>query len=241
MIKQMMAAVLILTAALQAEEIYATFNVEAKKSANLAFITTGIVDRVNVDVGSVVKKDEVLAVLDNKENRAMLDKARTTYKFAKKDLARQMKVKNLIDAGKFDVAANKFESAKDTLTYQQALYAKTFLRAPFNGIIYEKALEVGDAVSGAALRTVLKIQSESARKIVLRFDQKYHAVVKVGQTFRYKVDGGSKVYSGTISKVYPYSNIADRKISAEVKAKDLMVGLFGDGYILASDANTTGK
>lgn len=239
MMRRILLGLMVLAFSLQAEEIYATFNVEAKKSANLAFIATGIVNKVNVEIGSVVKEAEVLAELKNRDTKAMLDVAQTAFKYAKKDLSRQQKVKKLIDEGKFDAVSNKYESAKDSLVYQQALYDKTFLKAPFDGVIYDKALEVGDAVSGQALRTVLKIQSLSERKIILGFDQKYHKSVKVGQVFKYKLDGDNTQYSGSISKVYPYANNNNRKIRAEVKAKDFMVGLFGDGYILVDDENST--
>jgi len=222
-----------------AAEVYATFTVDAKKSANLAFIMTGIVKEVNVEIGSVVKKDEVLAELKNKDIKAMLAVAETAFKYARKDLKRQEKVKKLIDEGKFDVVANRYESARDTLTYRQAQYEKSILTAPFDGVIYDKSVEVGDAVSGAALRTILKIQSISERKIILSFDQKYHGQVKVGQLFKYKVDGDETLYEGKIAKVYPYANNANRKIRAEVKAKNFMVGLFGEGYIVIPDVNET--
>ena len=45
--------------------------------------------------------------------------------------------------------------------------------APFDGVIFEKAVEVGDVVNGMVLRTIFKIQSKSERKLVLEFDQKY--------------------------------------------------------------------
>ena len=229
----------ILLCGVQAQDVYATFNVEAKKSANLAFISTGIVKKVNVEIGSVVQENDVLAELKNRDTKAMLDVANTTFKYAKKDLGRQQKVKKLIDEGKFDAVSNRYESAKDSLVYQKVLYDRTFLKAPFDGIIYGKELEVGDAVSGQALRTVLKIQSIVDRKIVLSFDQKYHKVVKVGEKFKYRLDGDTNEYVGTISKVHPYANPETRKIRAEVIAKDLMVGLFGDGYILIDNNNSS--
>jgi len=69
---------------------------------------------------------------------------------------------------------------------------------------------------------------------VLQFDQQYNKIVKVGDTFSYKLDGDDKQYSGTISKIYPYANTSTRKISAEVLTNDILVGLFGDGYITSS-------
>ena len=220
---------------LSAGEIYATFTVEAEKNAMLAFDAGGIVEAVNYSEASVVKQGDVLASLQNADIKASLDTAKTALKFAQKDYERQLKVKDLIDAGKFDSYAFKYENAKNQVAYAQAKYDKTFLRAPFDGVIYDKDLEVGDTVSGMMLKTVFKIQSKSKRKLVVSFDQKYHKVVKAGETFKYKVDGDTKEYKGVISKVYPFANSGNRKIEAEVKADGFIVGLFGEGYIITPD------
>ncbi len=220
---------------LSGAEVYTTFNVEAARSANLAFISSGIVENVNVDIGSVVKENDVLASLENSDLKAMLESAEITLKYAKKDFDRQIKIKNLIDEGKFDSFAYKYENSKSQLGYQQALYNKTFLRAPFDGVIYEKEIEIGDAVSGLMLKTVFKIQSLKKRKLVLEFDQKYNKIVKPRQIFKYSVDGDKKVYEGIISTVYPHANSNNRKIKAEVMAEGFMVGLFGDGFIITPE------
>jgi membrane fusion protein, multidrug efflux system len=226
---------LVFSLSLNAQEIYATFTVEAKKSAKLAFDASGITKTVNYEVSDTVKKGAILASLKNEDSKASLDMAKTALKFAQKDYERQLQVKELIDAGKFDQYAFKYEDAKNQLAFAQAKYDKTFLKAPFNGVIYDKEIEVGDTVSGMMLKTVFKIQSKDERKLILAFDQKYHSQVKEGQTFRYSVDGDTKEYRGLISKVYPFANSDNRKIKAEVKAKGFVVGLFGDGYIIVSD------
>jgi len=221
--------------ALNAAEIYATFNVTAEKDAKLAFDAGGITKSVNYDIANSVKKNAVLASLQNDDMRASLERAKTALKFAKKDYERQLKVKNLIDAGQFDQYAYKYENAKNEVDYAQANYDKTFLRAPFDGVIYEKDIEIGDTVSGMMLKTVFKIQSKDARKLVLEFDQKYHKSVKTGQLFKYSVDGDSKIYKGVISKIYPNANSSNRKIKAEVKAKGFVTGLFGSGVIIVDE------
>lgn len=216
---------------LSANEVYATFEVQAEKSANLAFSSGGIVKEVLVDVSSKVKKNQIIATLNNKDIKARLEASKTTLKFAKLDYDRQVKVKKIIDKEKFDQYAYKYESAKIEASYQDALFNKTLLRAPFDGIIFEKLVEVGDVVSGQAIRTILKIQNNNSRKLILEFDQKYHKEVNVGDSFEYKIDGDKKTYTGVISKIYPYSNSNTRKIKAEVLTTDVLVGLFGDGLI----------
>ena len=223
---------LLLSLHVQAEEVYATFTVQAEKSANLAFSSSGIINDILVDVASSVKEDEILASLENTDLKAALDIAKTSLKYAKRDYQRQVKVKKLVDASRFDSYAFKYENAKAQMAYQQALLDKTILKAPFNGVIYEKSVEVGDVVSGAMIRTIFKIQSVDKRKLILAFDQKYWKIIKKGQTFTYSVDGDSKTYTGKISKVYPFANSSNRKIIAEVKASYLTPGLFGEGYIV---------
>jgi RND family efflux transporter MFP subunit len=233
--KKIFIALVTLVSLTQAQNIYATFSVAAKQDAKLAFVAGGIVDKIYVDIGSKVTKGEVVASLQNDDIKAILQSAKTTLKFAKRALNRQQKIKDLIDEGKFDKVLANYEKARDAVAYQEALYKKTYLKAPFDAIIYDKDVELGDAVSGMMLKTVFKIQSQHARKLILEFDQKYNKIVQVGDTFEYQLDGDSKKYRGKITKIYPYANFNNRKIRAEVAAKDILVGLFGDGYILTDE------
>lgn len=229
--KKYLVSFLFLVTTVSAQDIYATFQVVAKQSANLAFNSGGIVDKVFVDVGSVVKQNEPLSILKNKDTKAMLHIYQTTLKYAKKDYERQSKVQDLIDKAKFDNYEMVYEKAKAQVEYQQSLLDKTILKAPFDGVIISKEIESGDVVSAQAIKTAFTIQSTTSRKLIVEFDQKYHSKVKVGDIFKYKLDGDDTVYTQKISKVYPYSNTVTRKITAEVLTKDVMVGLFGDGYI----------
>jgi len=224
-------SLLILTNLLNAKDICATFTVEPLHDAKLAFIASGIVKRVNVEVGERVKKGDILAELANSDIKAMLDVSKTALKFAKKDYERQLKIKNLIDEARFDGVAYKYENAKNQLAYQQALYEKTFLKAPFNGVIYEKDIEVGDAVSAMMLKSVYKLQSQNKRKLLVAFDQKNRNIVTLGSKFHYSIDADSTKYTGTIVKIHPRANSKSRKITAEIYAKGFIPGLFGDGTI----------
>ena len=238
-----------LALSLGATEIYATFNIEAKKSANLAFYTGGVVNNVYVDISSVVKKGDKLVELQNDDLKAALaiakasyDSAKVSLKFAKKDYDRQLLIKDLIDEAKFDNFEMSYEKAKvavaqakANLDYQQSLLDRTIIYAPFSGVIFDKSVEVGDVVSGMMLRTIFKIQSKKDRKLILEFDQKYWKSVKVGNEVRYTVNGDENIYKGKIFKVYPHANADNRKIKAEVKVDGFVVGLFGDGYIIVPD------
>ena len=247
--KKIVLATLVLIASLNAQEIYATFNIEADKSANLAFYSSGIINKIHVDVSSSVKKGAKLVELQNNDLKAALrmaeaslNDAEVSLKFAKKDYDRQLLIKDLIDEAKFDNYTLVYEkakvavaSAKANLAYQQSLLDRTIILAPFDGVIFEKSVELGDVVSGMMLRTIFKIQSKNKRKLIFEFDQKYWKMIKVGDEVRYTVNGDSKTYHGKISKLYPHANNDNRKIKAEVLANNFIVGLFGDGYIIVPD------
>ena len=73
-------SLMVLMASLNAAEIYATFSIEAKKSANLAFYSSGIVNKVFVDVSSRVKKGQKLVELQNDDLKASLQIAKASLK-----------------------------------------------------------------------------------------------------------------------------------------------------------------
>ena len=216
---------------LHAEEIYATFDVKAEKSASLAFSSSGIVGEMKVDIGSIVKRDDLLAELQNEDIKAMVEVSKVALKYAKIDYERQKKVQKHINEALFDTYAYKYDNAKVQLKYEETLLDKTYLRAPFDGIITAKRIEIGDVVSGQMITEVYDIQSLKERKLILKFDEKYHGKVKVGDRFEYKIDGDERVFEGAIDKIYPTIDAKSRKMSAEVKAENFPVGLFGDGYI----------
>jgi membrane fusion protein (multidrug efflux system) len=143
--------------------------------------------------------------------------------------------KKLIDKSLLDRYAMAYEAIKAHIEIEKTLYAKTILRAPFDGVITKRMIELGDVVSGQMLKTAFNIQSVHARILIVEFDQKYSSDVNIGDTFLYKVDGDEKQYEGKIFRIYPEASSKNRKVALQVAAKDLKVGLFGEGKIITSD------
>jgi len=222
---------ILLVISLFGESIYATFDVTAQKSAHVAFSNSGIVNEIFADIGSIVTKGDTLATLNNDDVKAMLRIYETSLKYAKKDYDRQVKVKKIIDKAKFDKFENIYENAKAQVVYQKAILNKTILKAPFDAIVISKKIESGDLVTAQQGKTAFELQNINKRKLILQFDQKYHKSVKIGDTYSYKIDGDTSSYTGKIVKIYPYADTKTRKIKAEIFTENMIVGLFGDGYI----------
>lgn len=230
------------------EEIYASFNVEASKQSKLSLESVGLVDQILVDIGQKVKKGELLLVLDQKSEKIALENAQIAYKLAlteyentKSKMQKIKAVKEVIDKqsyedmkAKFDVANLNLNKARINIEYYKNILAKKELRAPYDAIIANKFIQVGEGVGGVA-QNLIEIFSYPQSKLVLSFDEKYKNKVKIGDEFLYKVDQNGTEFRGKIDLIYPSIEVKTRKIYAEVKAQNLTPGLFGEGKIITKD------
>ncbi|WP_407380491.1 efflux RND transporter periplasmic adaptor subunit [Helicobacter sp.] len=215
---------------LHAEDVYAIFNVKAVQDANLSLDSGGIVDKILVDVDTQVKKGDVLLTLANKDKASQLQAIKEQYLFAKAQYERYNKSADVVDRNTLDQYHSNYKKLEADYNYYQSSYEKSILRAPFNGVIAEKKIEVGDGVSGAS--TILLRLVSTNKKIVLQFDSKYQDKVRVGDLYEYSIDGGGVKKSTTITKIYPAIDTNTRKMTAEAMVENSMVpGLFGDGFI----------
>jgi len=236
---------LLLITSLMGEEIYATFDVVAHKEANLALSTSGVVKTLRVDIGSHVKKGDILLEIDNDNLIAGVDLAKESLKkaqieeqFAHQTYNRYKKVESVIDAELMDRNTLMYQKSSAALAeataqvrYQNSLVEKTRLRAPFSGIISERNIELGDGVGGSA-SPLFKLISGGAVKLVVQFDEKYLHHVKKGSSIRYRIDGENQWHNTTITKLYPTVNPKTRKATAEVIVSHIAPGLFGEAYIV---------
>jgi RND family efflux transporter MFP subunit len=240
--------ILLLTAVwLHAVDIYATFDVEAERESELTLTSTGVIKTLYVDIGDVVQKGQLLLTLENDDLKLSMDLAKAdlelaeiNHRFAKQTYERYGKVKDVIDDDLFEQHQLNYEksvaaltSSKANLAYRKAIYEKSLLHAPYDGVISKRHKNLGDGISGGMIEPIFTMISNSEVKLVLSFDEKYWQQVKPGAKVLYRVDGSDQNYEGTISKIYPTVNPKTRKMSAELYAKDLMPGLFGEATIKA--------
>ncbi len=224
--------VLLLLVGLQAKEVYAIFNVEALEDANLTLDSSGIVDAIYVDVGSVVKKGEVLLTLYNKDKKSQVNSIIQQYDFMQKQYERYKKIGSAIDKNTLDKYYADYKKLEFDRNYALAVVEKTILKAPFDGVIASKNIELGEGM-GANNTILFRLVSKRV-KMVLEFDSKYLPDVKVGDKFIYSVDGKPEKQQVTITKIYPTIDTNTRKVSAEALLppnSPLVPGVFGDGFI----------
>ena len=227
------------------DKIYASFDVAAAKDAHLALKAVGIVKTVNVEIGSAVKRGDVLLELENESEKLAIKLAQNDLESAqaakahaksvldKFKLVQSVSSKQAFENAEFDFknAALAENRAHLALNLAQKRLEDTRLLAPFDGTISGKSIEVGEGVGGVAQK-LMSIFSYPDVKLKLSFDEKFKDRVKIGSEFVYKLDGQSEERRGKISLIYPTIDAKNGKIYAEVQAQNLTPGLFGEGYIV---------
>jgi RND family efflux transporter MFP subunit len=218
--------------ALFAEEIYATFDVVSEKESQLGLSTSGIVSTLNVNVGDKITKGTLLLSLNNSQERNEYETAKKQAEHSYKTYERYAKISDVIDKEKMDNYIYDKDVTQLNAQNKEIILRKTELRAPYDLVVTKKNIDLG-AIVLASQTNLLDVISLDDVKLVLKFDEKYWQKVKIGQKFVYRVDGSDKTYEGEITKIYPKILNETRQMEAEVKAKDLMPGLFGNGSIKA--------
>jgi multidrug resistance efflux pump len=210
-------------------DVYATYEVKALNEASLNVSTSGIVSKINTDIGNQVKKGEVLLSLNDLEEKANLEISKNEYKFLLTQYERYKKSAEVFDKNSLDKLESELKSAKDLITLNEAKLSKMKIIAPFSGVISEKNIEVGD-MSNNNEKALLKLVSNE-KKLLLAFDSKFAQDVKAGDIFCLNSNKEENKTCVEIYKVYPALN-NEKKLNAEAYGVDLKIGNFGDGLII---------
>ncbi|MEK7330709.1 MAG: efflux RND transporter periplasmic adaptor subunit, partial [Candidatus Eisenbacteria bacterium] len=223
---------------LSAAGITANGYVVARTKASVSAKVFGRLAYLGVSEGSVVKKGEVIARLENDDYRAAVDAARARlhqieieHDQAGRDLARADKLhgEHLISDSDLEDRTSRYrslgaqvESARAQLEVAQASLENTLVRAPFDGTVLRKDAEVGEIVSpsaagGGLTRTAIVTMADlRTLEVEVDVNEAYIAQVTNGQAARITLDAyPDTAFAGQARQVVP---TADRqKATVQVK------------------------
>ncbi len=176
---------------------------QAKESAAIAAKVTGIVTKVPIKLGSVVKTGDLLVAISAGEIDARVNQAAAQLAQARRNLTREQNllkknastaetVKNMRD--QYDMALAGYNEAKSMLGY-------TSITAPFDGVITRKDVNSGDlATPGTPLLYLennqqLQVRSSVPESLVLK--------IHIGDQLMVKVEAAGALVQGTVAEVAP--------------------------------------
>lgn len=225
-------------------DVYATFEVQAYREAQLGMNASGIVKTLNAREGDRVKKGSLLLSLENTEETISLKMAKADLEALEKECtflidqyARYEKSAQVFDKNtlqklrsELDAKLAGRERARLGVAYQTQKLSKMSLYAPFAGSIAQKNIEVGDFVTTMGGAPLFKLISDQSR-LHIRYDSKYASNVKRGSKFCPSIDAQATGKCATITKIYPTIDSKTRQMTAEADGMGLRPGTFGDGQI----------
>lgn len=213
--------------------------VKARRRADLSPEVGGRVVDLPADKGMSVRRGDVLLRLDDSSQRAQLEKARRDVataearereaclaaEHAQREHDRHSKLaersivsQNLVDqlrsraattAAGCDAAGAAIASANAAIAVLEAQLRKTVVRAPFDGIVAELSVELGEYTTpsppGLPIPAVLQIIDTSSIYVSAPMDEVDSARIKAGQPVRVTLDPyPGEGYPGTVVRVAPY-------------------------------------
>ncbi|MFR9651163.1 MAG: efflux RND transporter periplasmic adaptor subunit [Rikenellaceae bacterium] len=191
------------------EEIF-TSEVEAYRQNAIIPAASGVrVDKIFVEVGDRVVKDQLLATLDP----TLYDQQLISLETLRADYNRLLPV---FEAG--GISAQTLDQMKSSLDIQSRVVddmrLNIELRSPISGVVTLRNTERGNLLDGRAIVEVAQIDS---LKVRVNISEIYYPVVKLGMWVGLSVDiFGDREFAGEVSLIYPTLDPLTRTFTVEV-------------------------
>jgi membrane fusion protein (multidrug efflux system) len=157
---------------------------KALHHANLSSDEGGKIKEFSRDKGSYAKKGEAIIVMDNDVLKATLEATTAQYERAESTYVRQKKVYEERVTSELQYLNSKFErdAAKANFDLMQARYDRTFIKAPFAGIVDSKYSEIGENVLPGA--PIVYLVSVGNIKVEAGVPENYVNMVRKGSNVK---------------------------------------------------------
>ena len=203
-----------------AEEIVRTISINGKTAparvVRLSAETDGRIERIGAERGSNVEQGGIIVQLDERDRSARLAQARATVKQREVEYEARLKLQgeSYVSEAQLQESIAQLEAARAELRRAELDLDYMTVRAPFDGALQSRAVEIGDFVkSGDPIATFVDNRKIVVAANVSEFDA---GQVTVGETAEARLATG-EVVSGTIRYVSPVADEATRTFAVELE------------------------
>jgi len=198
--------------------------VRAERNTALAFGTVGRVKEVNFKLGDTVRQGDILAQVENDDLKSRLQSALEEYERSQ----RLSKSDAMSQSGVTQARAN-YEAAKTA-------YEKSLIKAPYDGVVAELNLEVGELsqITAVIPQAPIRIVDLDPRYVRAEIDEVDLPKVKVGLPARVKILAVRKEpFKATVRKVVPFvSTVREQDRTSEIE-----LSIESEGALLPAGAS----
>ncbi len=200
-----------------AQTLQTSASVEAEASADLIPQTTGTVVALYKRIGDPVRKGDALALIRNASLDANARRAQAEVRHLKAQVEEMqtLRDKGAVSQRELEDLRYQLITAQTTLAEATANFGDTRLVAPFDGIVAEMNLKVGDTAQGG--QVAAKVVDLSVLRIKATLPERDVEAVSVGQpaevTSAYDREASA---TATVSRVAPVVDAATGTFTVEL-------------------------
>jgi multidrug efflux system membrane fusion protein len=221
------------------EGVYATGTVEPGIMLPIASRGSGRLMELNADEGQDVKKDEVLARIEDSDLQKTMEGLKAKATFAAAEYQRQTGLlkKGYATQQAADQAKADLDSATAAVAAAEAQIGFMQLRAPADGRILRRDGEVGELIP--ANRPVFWISCCSPLRVSAEVDEEDIPYVKEGLKVLLRSDAfPGKVFHGTVKSITPKGDAVARSFRVRLSLDDdtpLLIGMTVETNIVTQE------
>jgi RND family efflux transporter MFP subunit len=169
-----------------------TGQVEPVQSVNVRPRVSGYIQKVCFQSGQLVKKGDVLFVIDPRWNQAVFEQRQAEYEQARREEGRtaQLLASQAISAEEADARKFRYQEAEAELDTARLDLDYTQVRAPIDGRVSRALLTAGNYVSGVAGSASLLTTIVSVNPVYVYADMDEDSYLKFSELVRAKELGG---------------------------------------------------
>jgi membrane fusion protein (multidrug efflux system) len=212
----------------------------AMRGVTLGAEVAGLVREITFESGAAVRKGAVLVRLDTSAEEAQLASAQADAALAKVNLerARSLRKAESNAPADLDAAEARSKQAAATVANLEAIIAKKSIRAPFDGRMSIRQVELGQVL--AVGTPIASLQSVTPIHADFWLPQQALADLKPGQAVQLHTDTfPGAVWKGTITAINPGVDEATRNVRVRATFPNddgrLRPGMFANVEVLSGD------
>ena len=147
-------------------------SVRATERVDLAFSVDGVLAELHAIEGTIVKKGDVLALLDQRDAKNAYEAAKARHEVAKKDFDRSeiLISRNVIPQADYDDTKANFDIALAEMRIRQKAMDDTVLTAPFDGVVSKRHVENFQHIK--AKDTIVSLKDISKIDVVIQVPER---------------------------------------------------------------------
>ena len=195
-----------------------TGDVLAIQQANIYSKVSGNLERIYVDIGMSVRRNQLLALIDTTELYQQFQQASATYLNARVSYNRtkELAERSLVSKQDLDNAETSMKVAQAAFETAQTRLGYARIVAPFPGIITKRYLDPGALVTSNN-STLYTLMDLDAVKIIVSVLEKDIPYIAIGKQATVTVDAfPGREFSGAITRLSDAVDLSTRTMAVEI-------------------------